>query len=40
MIKSRRIRETGHLVRIGEEENVKDFGGKARRKEAARKTYT
>jgi hypothetical protein len=39
MIKSRRMRLTKHLVRIGEERNALwGFGEKARRKESNRKT--
>jgi hypothetical protein len=36
-IKSRRMRWTGHVARMGEE-SVQGFGAKARRKEAAWKT--
>jgi hypothetical protein len=36
MIKSRRMRWTGHLECMGEEECIEDFGGKARRKENTR----
>jgi hypothetical protein len=38
-IKSRRMRWAGHVARMGEERKLyKVFGGKARRKETARKT--
>jgi hypothetical protein len=36
-VKSRRMRWTGHVARMGEE-SVQGFGGKARRKEITRKT--
>jgi hypothetical protein len=36
-IKSRRMRWAGHVARMGEE-SAQGFGGKARRKETARKT--
>jgi hypothetical protein len=36
-VKSRTVRWAGHLEHMGEE-NVQGFGGKARRKEATRKT--
>jgi hypothetical protein len=35
---SRKIRWAGHVPRMGEEEYIYDFGGKARRKEMTRKT--
>jgi hypothetical protein len=38
MIKSRRMRWEGHVVRMGEEECIYDIGGNARRKETTRKT--
>jgi hypothetical protein len=39
MIKSRRIRWTGHIARMGEKRNACTiFGGKARRKETTRNT--
>jgi hypothetical protein len=39
MIKSRRMRCTGHVPRLGEKKNAyKDFGGKARRKETTRES--
>jgi hypothetical protein len=38
---SRRMRWAGHVARMGrEEECIKYIGGKARRKETNRKTYT
>jgi hypothetical protein len=40
MIKSRRMRWTGHVARMGEEKYLKDIGGKARRKETTRKPKT
>jgi hypothetical protein len=41
MIKSRRMRWTGYVARMGkEEECIKDIGGKARRKETTWKTKT
>jgi hypothetical protein len=36
-VKSRRMRWTGHVARMGEE-SVQGFGGKARRKETTGKT--
>jgi hypothetical protein len=38
MIKSRRMRRTGRVARMGEKRNIQDIGGKARRKETTRKT--
>jgi hypothetical protein len=39
MIKSRRMRWAGHVARMGEKRNAcRIFGGKARKKEAIRKT--
>jgi hypothetical protein len=40
MTKRRRMRWAGHVARMGEEECIEDIGGKARRKEATRKTKT
>jgi hypothetical protein len=40
VIESRRIRWAGHVARMGDEECIYDIGGKARRKEATRKTKT
>jgi hypothetical protein len=41
IIKSRRMRWAGHVARMGgEKERVQVIGGKARRKEATRKTKT
>jgi hypothetical protein len=41
IIKSRRVRWTGHVAQIGgEEERVSVIGGKARGKETTRKTKT
>jgi hypothetical protein len=37
-VKSRRMRWAGHVARMGGEESVKGFGGKARRKDPTRKT--
>jgi hypothetical protein len=37
MTKSRRLRWTGNVARMGEE-FIKDLGGKAKRKESTRKT--
>jgi hypothetical protein len=37
-IKSRRMRWTGHVARMGEERKVRSVGGKARRKETTWKT--
>jgi hypothetical protein len=34
MIKSRRMRWAGHVTRMGEDECIQGFDGKARRKEA------
>jgi hypothetical protein len=39
-IKSRRMRWAGDVARMGEEDCVKDIGGKARSKETSRKTKT
>jgi hypothetical protein len=39
-IKSRRMRWTGHVARMGEKRNAYDIGGEARRKETTRKTKT
>jgi hypothetical protein len=41
MIKSRRMRWTGHVARMGGDEKcIYDIGGEARRKETTRKTKT
>jgi uncharacterized Fe-S cluster-containing protein len=41
MMKSMRMREAGHVARMGgEEEYIEDIGVKARRKESVRKTKT
>jgi hypothetical protein len=40
MIKPRRMRWAEYVARMGEEECIKDIGGKARRKETTRKTKT
>jgi hypothetical protein len=40
MIKSIRMRWAGRVARIGEEECISDFGGKARSKETTGKTWT
>jgi hypothetical protein len=42
MIKSRKMRWTGHVARMrwGEEECIEDMGGKARRKKTTGKTKT
>jgi hypothetical protein len=37
-VKSRRMRLAGHVARMGEDKIFQGFGGKARRKETARKT--
>jgi hypothetical protein len=37
MIKLRRMRWTGNVARMGEEECIQDIGGKAGRKETTRK---
>jgi hypothetical protein len=40
MITSRRMRWAGHVARMGVKEFILGIGGKARRKETARKTKT
>jgi hypothetical protein len=40
MIKSRRMRWSGHVARMGEERNAYDIGGKARMKETTRRAKT
>jgi hypothetical protein len=40
MIKSRKMRWAGHAARMGWGVCIEDFGGKARRKDITRKTYT
>jgi hypothetical protein len=40
MFKLRRMRWTGHVVRMGEEECIQDFGGKSGRKKTTIKTLT